>query len=113
MARKVTHLGTYFPAEKFGFQGFVFHPVSHTASLPSSGQPMARLAVFKFSAGVSLVSQRAAVMRWPLKLAASSDMSQRIGAPMISGRSILLRSQPDASLISAVSVGPPGTSTFT
>ena len=40
-------------------------------------------------------------------------MSQRIGGPMISGRSIFSRGHPDASEISGVSVGPPGTSTFT
>src|SRR5262245_5291385 len=73
---------------------------------------MARPAFFAASAPGSFASQRAAVMRWPLNDAEASDMSQAIGGPMISGRSIFVRSQPDSSAIIGVSVGPPGTSTL-
>jgi hypothetical protein len=44
---------------------------------------------------------------------ASSEMSQQAGGPMISGRSILARSQPAPSEMNGVSVGPPGISTLT
>src|SRR5262245_54119489 len=88
-------------------------PCSHTASADSSGQPMARLARRAASPPGSAASQRAAVMRWPEKLSEAADTSQRVGGPMMSGRSILSRGQPDASEMSGVSVGPPGTSTLT
>src|SRR5581483_11023795 len=88
-------------------------PVSQTASADNSGQPMARLARAAASAGGKLVSQRAAVMRRPEKFFASSEISHAVGAPMMSGRSILSRGQPDSSAISGVSVGPPGTTTLT
>ena len=51
-------------------------------------------------------------MRWPVMPPDCSDMSQHAGGPMISGRSILLRSQPEPSEIIGVSVGPPGTTTL-
>ena len=59
---------------------------------------MARPAFVKFSPAASLASQRAAVMRWPVKPTDSSESSQRIGGPMISGRSTLSRGQPEAVL---------------
>ena len=62
-------------------QGVV--PVSHIASADSSGHPMARLARLAASAGGSEASQRAAVIRCPLKPAESSETSQRMGGPMM------------------------------
>jgi hypothetical protein len=68
---------------------------------------MARLACLAASAGESATSQRAAVIRCPLKLAEASETSQTIGGPMISGRSIFSRGHPAWSEIIGVSVGPP------
>jgi hypothetical protein len=75
---------------------------SETRADPGSGrlacQPYclsrARLARLAASAGGSEASQRAAVIRCPLKPADPSETSQRMGGSMISGRSIFTSRNP-------------------